>query len=359
MHPLIGRDDRREADLVIELVERSAARNARQRGPRSWCGRAPTWPPSPIRCGTRGMPYRAIEIQALAEKPVIQDLLALTRALLHLADRVAWLSILRAPWCGLTLRDLLAISGGDRETTVWGRLHDPALALDADGARRVARIEPVLARALELRGRVPVAQLVERTWVALGGDCIVDEHDLADARVFFDLLEETGRRGDIGDLELLSRRVSELFANPEATAEDAVELMTIHKAKGLEFDTVILPGLGKRPKTDDAPLLVWSERPRGAEVDVLMAPISARRGGNDRIYDFIRRDNEAESAARSRAAVVCRLHARKEPAASDRARRGRERTGARFAAAASVGGGAAFVRPRAGERGGLRARRRL
>ena len=58
-----------------------------------------------------GIRYRAIEIEHLGEKQVVQDLYALTRALLHPGDRIAWLSLLRAPWLALPLEKLLEIRG--------------------------------------------------------------------------------------------------------------------------------------------------------------------------------------------------------------------------------------------------------
>ena len=64
--------------------------------------------------------------------------------------------------------------------------------------------------------------------------------------------------------------------------------MTIHKAKGLEFDTVILPGLGYQPRGNDPRLLVWLERPRmhrGA--DLLLAPIRERSQDDDPIYRYL------------------------------------------------------------------------
>lgn len=286
VHPFIGRDDRGEAELAIDLVRR-----AQREMPGSRTGilvRSRTHL-GPIANALRehSIPYRAIEIQALAEKPVIQDLLGLTRAFSHLSDRVAWLAVLRAPWCGLTLADLHRIAGEDRDRPVWSLLAEQPL--DGDGAARLARVMPALSQAMRDRGRVPASQLVESTWIALGGDRIAHEHDLADARAFFDLLEDTA------DLDRLPERVSDLFANPDPGAGDSLELMTIHKAKGLEFDTVIVPGLGKRPRVEEPPLLLWSERPRGTTTDLLIAPIAARRNGNDPTYDFIRRENEAKN----------------------------------------------------------------
>ena len=59
-----------------------------------------------------GVRFRAVEIEQLGEKQVVQDLYALTRALSHPGDRVAALAVLRAPWCGLSLQDLLLLVSG-------------------------------------------------------------------------------------------------------------------------------------------------------------------------------------------------------------------------------------------------------
>ncbi len=212
---------------------------------------------------SRGIRYQAIEIDELGQRAVVQDLMALTFALLHPADRISQLALLRAPWCGATLEDLLQ-----------------------QASPRLAQTQQTIAAAIADRGRQTLRELVEQTWIRLGGPaCLTGDADLADAQAYFDLLESIEEGGDISDFEVLREQVRGLFAQPDATADGRVQIMTIHKAKGLEFDTVILPGLGAPPKKDEGQLILWHEP---SPTELLFAPITESGSEKtDPIYRYL------------------------------------------------------------------------
>ena len=58
----------------------------------------------------KGCRWQATDIDPLGKRMPVIDLMSLTRALLSPADRIAWLSILRTPWCGLDLKDLFQLA---------------------------------------------------------------------------------------------------------------------------------------------------------------------------------------------------------------------------------------------------------
>ena len=239
-----------------------------------------------------GLRFRAVEIDKLGTRPVVQDLLSLTRALLHLADRRSWLAILRAPWCGLTLADLHTIAGDDPVATIWELLNSDLRiqALTPDGKPRLQRFKEVLALALARQGKLPLRRWVEETWIALGGPaCLEDKTSIEDARTYLGLLDSAAWADQLADLAAFEDTVGDLFGQPDVEAPDTLHVMTIHKAKGLEFDTVIVPRLGEKTREEERRLLLWLEKvgPEG-DPELLLAPIHETGAEKDPVYGYLR-----------------------------------------------------------------------
>ena len=268
-----------------------------------------------IRRHPAGWRHTAVEIEPLAGRQGVQDLIALTRALHHRGDRLHWLAILRAPWCGLTLADLHALAGDDHDATIWSLLaDDERLArLSADGRQRARHLRTVMAEALAGQGRQSRRRWVEDAWKKLGGPaCLVDgagraddtalAAGLSDTRAFFKRLDELDAAGRFA-LDSLEDDMARLYAAPDAQADGRLQLMTIHKAKGLEFDTVILPGLHRPPRGSEAPLLAWDSFPLEQGERLVVAPVNRRRRvkGEPTVHDFLQgmeRERAANEAAR-------------------------------------------------------------
>jgi ATP-dependent helicase/nuclease subunit A len=258
-----------------------------------------------------------VDLVPLAELPVVRDLEALARALDHLADRTAWLAVLRAPWCGLTLSELGRLIEGDPHGTVWDALNDTARVgrLERDSRARLERTRAVLGEALEHKDRLSGAAWVETTWLRLGGPAAcAEDADLEHAAEFFAALERWSGEPDWRGPLALPRRLGELHARHSGGGADAVQIMTIHRAKGLEFDRVILPGLARRLRSSPEPLVRWLELPaerRGS--DLLMAVIGHAAEGASALAEYLKR-LEAERAAHERVRLlyVAATRARRE-----------------------------------------------
>ena len=290
-HALLTTAREPEAALVAELVRSARADDPEQTIAILVRSRSHLAAIAP-RLKAKGLPFQAIEIEELGHRPIVQDLAVLTRALAHPADRIAWLAVLRAPWCGMTLADLDALASHDHDTAVWTLMNDAACVarLSEDGRQRLARVRRALGAALTDRRREPLRRSIEAAWLGLGGPaCAEREADLEDAQVFLKLLEELDEGGGLRELDTLGERVAGLYAAPDADADARLQVMTIHKAKGLEFDTVIVPGLGYAPPPREPQLLAWLERARGgAGPDLLLAPIRGAAEEQEPIYRYLR-----------------------------------------------------------------------
>jgi ATP-dependent exoDNAse (exonuclease V) beta subunit len=255
--------------------------------------------------GAGSIPFRAVNIESLDEQPEILDLYALTRALLHPADRTAWLAVLRAPWCGLELADLHSLTGADdatlSELTLEELVAERSHALSESGGTRLQRLTSVLVAALKQHSRLPIAEWIERTWRSIGGASYLTEEERTNARRYFELLDMLQQETGTIDLAQLKYRLSRLYSEP-ALSSGAVDLTTIHGAKGLEWDVVLVPALEKNSRTSRGRLLTWHETSSTDEhaARVLLAPIVGKGRQSELLNTWLNQIQTSREEAESR-----------------------------------------------------------
>ncbi len=265
-----------------------------------------------------GIPFSGVKLTPLMELPVIRDLEALTRALLSLGDHTAWLAVLRAPWCGLTLSNLCSLVNAADPTDPPGeqtvlqrlRLTIEQRLLDTATHTRLAKFLAIIDECLLERGRRSLAEWVESTWLRLDGAATCETPgDLASSEVFLAALKQLERPGSAlqgSDIEAL---LEDLYAPGGTVNADAVIVTTIFQAKGLEYDHVIIPGIGRLTQKDTDPLLRWLELPRIADgesptqTDLLLAPIK-RPGEKDGPLHRLIKQCKSRRTALERARVL-------------------------------------------------------
>lgn len=264
-----------------------------------------------------GIPFRAIELERLQDRPEILDALTLTQAVFNLEDRVAWLGVLRAPWCGLSLADLYTLTSADDEELklrpIPDLLAERISLLSEDGRVAVERLLHAIEFNERLHATQPGASLgthMEQVWARLGGARCVDAAACANLDLLWRCLDDLpqGEPDVLGTA--LDAALEKLTAQPSpfVDSEHGVQLMTIHKSKGLEFEVVIVPELQASTRGDKPEMLSWLERGLPPEIsdageitEFLVGPFppkGAERGSTKAWVDGVLRERERQEMRR-------------------------------------------------------------
>jgi ATP-dependent helicase/nuclease subunit A len=231
-----------------------------------------------------GIPTYVIGGRGYWAHPQVIDLMAYLRALANPQDDEALYTVLVSPLVGTSLDALvlLAAAARDAGSNSWwvaSRCLDQIEDLASSDRRLIEEFVAWFASERELAGRLCVEGLIERALERTGYDLYMlrlpgGERRLANVRKLMRL----GRKYALahgwdlrGFLEFAHERRSfsagaeESEAPVEGEALDAVRLMTIHRAKGLEFEIACVADVGR-------------ESPRGHSGDILRVGADGRVG---------------------------------------------------------------------------------
>lgn len=205
-----------------------------------------------------GVPYLTVAGKGFYARPEIRDLLNALQAIADPLDNLALAGLLRSPACGLSDVSLyqLVMQGpaGDGKVSLWQVVQqDPPLASAAE-TRRLQGAVALIRELNQQAGRIPVAdvfkQFLDRTCYRailrrIGqpralrnvAKLLADIHSSQLVSVS-EFLEYAQTVRDSGSREGEAR----------ATAGGAVQIMSIHAAKGLEFPVLVLGDAGRQRK---------------------------------------------------------------------------------------------------------------
>jgi len=231
--------------------------------------------------------YQGVEIQRLFSKSEILDCLNLTYAIFDLKDALSWMALFRSPVFGFELKDLLSV-----------RLEE-GLKINSDNLSEHARarldlLMPIIQEALLAKHREPLSTLIKKLWVSLGFlDYLKNSNQIEaieNTERYFELLKKITPRHRLPEREYLEKLLENLFARSKVTNPNPVEIMTVHKSKGLEFDHVFLFMPNKTARALDKPLFLFQDRMnhKNSQHELLIAPHRAHKETQDSpLYKFL------------------------------------------------------------------------
>lgn len=215
-----------------------------------------------------GIPFVTVAGRGFYDRPEVRDLLNALSAIAAPDDDLALAGLLRSPVLGLTdaALYLLRWGGGGERLPMWTALNGDLTSLDPTDAARAEHARKTIADLHQLVGRASVAEILKRfldaTYyratlsLAPGGERLRRNVDK--------LLADAHRSGLVSVGEFLEyvrtlRDVGARESEAPVEAGGAVQLMTVHKAKGLEFPVVVVADAAHGGRSVQPAILVESD----------------------------------------------------------------------------------------------------
>jgi DNA helicase-2/ATP-dependent DNA helicase PcrA len=212
---------------------------------------------------------------------LVRDMLTWLRAIAHPGDDVAFARLMAVPRWGFEPSDLVRLAErAGRGRTLREEMSAPQMPLfPAAAGQRAEELLDILNEMLALSRRATARRLFDEVAQRLNIATLASDADQAALSVFANLIAEWEKKSEARGLrdfleyfDYYLQAGGELCPEEEMVSGDAVQLMTAHAAKGLEFDQVFVmrlckqsfPGNERRPVLEFPPELIKEGTPKAS-----------------------------------------------------------------------------------------------
>jgi ATP-dependent helicase/nuclease subunit A len=205
-----------------------------------------------------GLDYYLVGGHAFYAQQEIYDVLNLLRAVASNADEVSLAGVLRSPFFSLADETLfwLVESAGSLNAGLFAE--NLPTQLSNEEHAKVQAAAATIAHLRSIKDRVPIAALLNDALNRTGYDATLVSEFLGERKLAnLQKLVEQARAADGAELDLngfiveltefITRPPQEPLASTCQETAEVIRLMTIHRAKGLEFPVVVVPDLDRAP----------------------------------------------------------------------------------------------------------------
>ncbi|ASD62730.1 UvrD-helicase domain-containing protein [Bdellovibrio bacteriovorus] len=249
-----------------------------------------------------GVPLQLHSGSGFYERREVLDALAVLKFLVNPHDNANFVALLRSPWLALPDSEILSYCHSFRHS-FW---KEAQKGLDQKPEIHPLRVMKALLAQAEIKG---LSWTLKKALIDLGlfdYSARIDSTGRREANLWkvISLLSQEERRPGFNYLDFLDSSLETLSTDEGGEDADAtpviepkrVNFMTVHASKGLQFDQVILPGMGNDPRASHAPVLSihektgqWSLKVRNEETQAMAGSVLA-----DQIVEELRKRETEE-----------------------------------------------------------------
>ncbi|TAG02661.1 MAG: hypothetical protein EAZ37_01110 [Burkholderiales bacterium] len=249
----------------------------------------------------RRIGFVAQEFAKWPDRPIIRDLVSLTYVLTQPHDEFSWFAWLRSPMVGLRLSTLSALAAGCAERcdvrAALGALGDAVVG--SFERQQIASAMAAYDEALAAASSATLSERVHTLWIACGGLRIVQSQGERDeVSAYLALLDELAPDGLLPARQGFEARIAKQFMSfDQLGVFPPVDVLTIHKAKGLEWDVVFVPASDRVGRPPDRALLAWQFLRSDQQVSLIAAARETRKQTDaPSVFDFVQTRRAGETA---------------------------------------------------------------